>query len=94
MNKAFMTLELPDTSTPEEVRKKWRKLCMIHHPDRGGNPVVFNTIHRAYIQAYKEASQPKTCPQCLGTGKIIQTSGFNSIQLSCPSCEGTGFTIK
>lgn len=90
MSKAFATLGLLDTATPDEVKAKWRELCMIHHPDRGGNPVEFNTIRKAYKQAFEEASEPKACPQCLGTGKVKQTSGWSSIDMPCQACGGSG----
>lgn len=90
MSKAFQTLGLPDTATPDEVKAKWRQLCMIHHPDRGGNPVEFDELRRAYKQAHAEASEPKSCGSCGGSGKVTQSHGFNSIELSCPSCGGSG----
>lgn len=90
MSKAFATLGLPNTAMPDEVKAKWRELCMIHHPDRGGNPVEFNTIRKAYKQAFEEASEPKACSQCLGTGKVKQTSGWSSIDMPCQACGGSG----
>lgn len=90
MSKAFATLGLPETATPDEVKAKWRELCMIHHPDRGGNPVEFNEIRKAYKVAMEEASQPKPCGTCSGGGKVKQTHGWNSIELPCPACGGSG----
>ena len=90
MSKAFATLGLPDTATPDEVKAKWRELCMIHHPDRGGNSVEFNTIRKAYKQAFDEASQPKACSSCNGTGKYKKTSGWSSIEMTCLDCGGSG----
>jgi len=90
MSKAFATLGLPDTATPDEVKAKWRELCMIHHPDRGGNAVEFNTIRKAYKAAMEEASEPKPCMSCKGSGKITQTHGFSSIELPCQACGGSG----
>ena len=90
MSKAFATLGLPETATPDEVKAKWRELVMVHHPDRGGNPCDFNEIRKAYKIAMEEASAPKDCPQCNGTGKIKQSHGFSSIDLPCMSCGGTG----
>ena len=90
MSKAFEKLGLPDTATPDEVKAKWRELCMIHHPDRGGNPVEFNDIRKAYKIAFEEASQPKACSTCAGTGKVTQTSGWSSIDMPCPACGGSG----
>lgn len=90
MSKAFATLGLPETATPDEVKSKWRELCMIHHPDRGGNPCEFNEIRKAYKIAMEEASQPKPCQTCNGTGKVKQSSGWSSIDLPCPACGGSG----
>lgn len=90
MSKAFATLGLPDTATPDEVKAKWRELCMIHHPDRGGNAVEFNTIRKAYKAAMEEASAPKPCGTCNGAGKVTQTSGWSSIELPCQTCGGSG----
>lgn len=90
MSKAFATLGIPDTSTPDEVRAKWRELCMIHHPDRGGNSVEFDLIRKAYKAAMEEASKPKACAVCNGVGKIIQTAGWSSIEMPCRVCEGSG----
>jgi DnaJ-class molecular chaperone len=90
MSKAFATLGLPETATPDEVKAKWRGLCMIHHPDRGGNPVEFDEIRRAYKQAHAEASEPKPCLVCNGKGKVTHAHGFSSIELDCPTCAGSG----
>lgn len=90
MSKAFQTLGLPDTATPDEVKAKWRELAMIHHPDRGGNVVEFNEIRKAYKVALDEASQPKPCSGCNGTGKTKVTFGFNTVDVTCRFCSGDG----
>lgn len=90
MSSAFATLGLLDTATPDEVKVKWRELCMIHHPDRGGNPVEFNTIRKAYKVAMEEATAPKSCATCNGSGKVTQTTGWSSIDMPCQVCEGSG----
>ncbi len=90
MSKAFEKLGLPETATPDEVKAKWRQLCMIHHPDRGGNPCEFDELRRAYKLAHVEASEPKSCGACGGSGKVTQSHGFSSIELSCPACGGSG----
>lgn len=91
MNKAFTKLGLPDTATPDEVKVRWRELCMVHHPDRGGNPVEFDEIRRAYKQAFTEAGEPKLCSACVGSGKVTQSHGFSSIEMPCPACSGSGY---
>jgi len=90
VSKAFATLGLPETATPDEVKAKWRQLCMIHHPDRGGNSCEFDELRRAYKQAHAEASEPKLCPVCNGAGKTKVAHGFSSIDMPCTSCVGSG----
>lgn len=90
MSKAFATLGLPETATPAEVKARWRELCMIHHPDRGGNACEFDEIRRAYHAAYTEASAPKVCSHCGGNGKVQHTSGWTSVDLPCTHCGGSG----
>ena len=90
MSKAFMALGLPDTSTPDEVKAKWRELAMKLHPDRGGDGVEFHIVQKAYKIAMKEASAFKACPQCLGSGKVSKTNGWVSIDLPCQACGGAG----
>jgi len=92
MTQAFAALGLPDTATPDEVRAKWRKLCMIHHPDRGGNAAEFNTVRQAYKIALKEANQPKPCWACKGSGKATQTVGWSSIDMPCQVCGGKSYS--
>lgn len=93
MSKAFKALGLDDTATPKEVKLKWRQLCMIHHPDRGGNAVTFDELRRAYDAAYSEASKSKFCPKCKGSGKILQSRGFSSIMMACMECNGSGYAL-
>lgn len=91
MKNPFEVLGLPTTATPEQVTAAWRKLCMIHHPDRGGNAVDFCDIRRAYKLAYAQAVAPAPCDTCGRTGKILKMRGFSSIMITCPDCNGTRF---
>lgn len=86
----FAQLELLATAGPAEVKTRWRELCRIHHPDRGGNAVTFHELRQAYQQAMALAQAPKPCQPCNGTGKQAVARGFASLQLSCPACGGTG----
>ena len=45
---AFQILELPVTSNQEDIKKSYRKLATIHHPDKGGDEKVFITIQSAF----------------------------------------------
>lgn len=48
MNNYRATLGLPDSAGAEDIKKAYRKLAMLHHPDRGGNEETFKTIKAAF----------------------------------------------
>lgn len=48
MGKHHNTLGIAITATPDEIKKAYRKLCMIHHPDKGGNADTFLRVQEAY----------------------------------------------
>lgn len=41
-------LELPKTATIDEIKKQYKKRALKHHPDRGGNPKMYQKISEAY----------------------------------------------
>ena len=43
----------------EEVKKAYRKLASIHHPDKGGDTKKFQEIQTAYDTIVTEINQPK-----------------------------------
>ena len=81
---------LPETATPEEVKQRWRELASQHHPDHGGDPVKFQTLHKEYRRLMEIAEEPRSCHRCGGSGKIKAGSGFTYINIDCPECGGTG----
>lgn len=44
----FKILGLPVNSTKEEAKKAYKKLVLLHHPDKGGNPKKFKEIKDAW----------------------------------------------
>jgi len=44
----YETLGVNHASTPNEVKKAYRKLASKHHPDKGGDPEQFKKIQEAY----------------------------------------------
>ena len=48
MNPFFTILGVNERTTPEELKLAWRKKCLEHHPDQGGDPEVFKQIMHAY----------------------------------------------
>lgn len=44
----YKTLGVAKTSTPDEIKKAYRKLASQHHPDKGGDTAMFQQIEEAY----------------------------------------------
>jgi curved DNA-binding protein len=44
----YSTLGVKETATQEEIKKAYKKLAMKHHPDRGGDTELFQSISQAY----------------------------------------------
>ena len=53
MQEYYDILQVSPNSTDKEIKHQFRKLSMIHHPDRGGDKTKFNEI----LQAYEYISQ-------------------------------------
>lgn len=45
---ALDVLSLPATTSYQEIKKTYRRLAMLHHPDRGGDANKFRAINRAF----------------------------------------------
>lgn len=49
MSDHYKTLGVPNTATPDEIKKAYRVLASKHHPDKqGGDTVMFQKIEEAY----------------------------------------------
>lgn len=44
----YEVLGLDKTATPEEIKKAYKKLAKMHHPDAGGDEEMFKKINEAY----------------------------------------------
>jgi molecular chaperone DnaJ len=42
----------------------------------------------------KPGTRPEKCSYCGGTGRVVQSSGFFSLQTTCPSCRGAGRVVR
>lgn len=45
---ALETLGLPIDAGPRDIKARWRKLSLDHHPDRGGDPARFQELSAAW----------------------------------------------
>ncbi len=77
---------LPKTASPEDVKDRWQKIAMEHHPDHGGDGDVFQKQFALYKAALAEAQKPAKCGKCNGTKKVKITKGFYTVTLPCPLC--------
>lgn len=48
MKNPYETLGVKQDSTPEEIKRAYRKLASQHHPDKGGDKTRFQDIQQAY----------------------------------------------
>jgi len=44
----YESLEINRNASDDEIKKAFRKLSLIHHPDKGGDPEKFKVINHAY----------------------------------------------
>lgn len=44
----YQTLGVARNSSPEDIKRAYRRLAMKHHPDKGGNEAEFKKINEAY----------------------------------------------
>ncbi len=50
----YSILGIPNGSSKEEIKKAFRKLAHIHHPDKGGDAKKFSEINKAYLELMKD----------------------------------------
>mgnify|MGYP001389763773 CR=1 FL=1 len=57
-DECFAQLNLKTDASSDEVKKAYRKLAMIHHPDKGGQEKTFKLISEAYERIQKNDFAP------------------------------------
>lgn len=70
----YNTLGVTKNATPDEIKKAYRKLAAIHHPDKGGDTAQFQKVQSAYetlSDPQKKQSYDQPQPQGFSGG------GFN-----------------
>ena len=80
MNKNFYDiLELNNSASPDDIKKAYKRLVLIHHPDKGGDSAVFQTIQSAY-ETLKEPEKRGLYDRMGHDMYIAQNSGSNGAQ--------------
>ena len=71
----YQTLGVAKNATPDEIKKAYRRLAGIHHPDKGGDTAEFQKIQ----QAYETLSDPQKKQQYDNPNPFGQNmqGGFN-----------------
>ena len=49
----YQILDIPYNASITQIRDQFKKLVLKHHPDRGGDPNIFNIVKQAYSYLYK-----------------------------------------
>lgn len=55
-------LDIPPGSDSETIRKAYRKMALLHHPDKGGDPARFREIAEAYVALSATSETPRGRP--------------------------------
>ncbi|MGB9714869.1 MAG: J domain-containing protein [Thermodesulfovibrionales bacterium] len=58
-NNLFLSFGLTEDATPEEIRRRWKRLLMIYHPDRVFNQKGYEEIAKKINQVYREIGENK-----------------------------------
>jgi len=84
----YNTLGVDKNATPDDIKKAYRKLASKHHPDKGGDTAMFQSIQTAYDilsdpqkrQQYDNPQQQHFSsgfPEGFGGGFQFHSHGFN-----------------
>ena len=47
-HKYYQLLDVPQNASLTDIKKKFKKLAYIYHPDKGGDPTKFALLREAY----------------------------------------------
>lgn len=75
----------------KEVKSAYRKLALLHHPDKGGDALTFNKITEAYelLMGVEVVEKRMAAP--------VQQSGFHNANFTTTNANftsGTNFTMN
>ena len=93
----FSILELTPDADQKAIDAAWRHAAAINHPDRGGDPELFQKFREAYksIRAQKDRERLYAylrmryteCKRCGGRGTIYR----GAVRVKCTTCKGVGY---
>ena len=101
MKNFFRVLNIDVKSSEKEIKKAFKNLALLHHPDKpGGSKEKFFEIQEAYNQALEFLKHKITLDQKRTDNikgqvfKKIQYPKFLKKDFKCPTCYGKGFILS
>ena len=89
----YTTLGIPKDSTEKDIKKTYYKLSFTHHPDKGGDALVFAEITEAYNvlsenrEEYDKIYEITKCDDVpivkVGKNLLLPNTSFKSIDECC-----------
>lgn len=76
-NECFKILNIDNNASIDEINKAYKKLALIHHPDKGGELEKFNKIK----QAYEYLTKPNESPTNMFNANMFNTNMNNNEDL-------------
>lgn len=76
----YQTLGVAKNASPDDIKKAYRKLASIHHPDKGGDTAMFQNVQTAYdilSDPQKRSSYDNPQPQGFPGGFHFTNQGFD-----------------
>jgi DnaJ homolog subfamily A member 2 len=78
-HKLYETLEVSRDCDKKEIKKSFRRLAIIHHPDKNGDSETFQKINTAYEILYDDEKRDRYDRYGIIDGEQTQYSEFNNI---------------
>ena len=71
----YAVLELPPSASAAEVKRAYRRLAQVYHPDKSGNDAYARAQFNAIKEAYETLSSPRRKQEYLQTRWYAQSQG-------------------
>jgi DnaJ-class molecular chaperone len=78
MKDYYIVLGVGRGATVEEIKKAFRKLAHIHHPDKGGDVEKFKEINEAYQYLMKNPGIPEKRQDEYTAQDFVYRGGFHN----------------